>query len=68
MKHCVHFVGFRGDEFHRAVKVWGHPDFIHRGHDHRMYGDVDDGDTIVFGPKADPDYICPFSDQDHERF
>ena len=26
---AVHFVGFRGQEYHSAVRVWGKPDFIH---------------------------------------
>ncbi len=65
----IHFVGFRGDEYISAIRVFGKPDFIHMTHDHRMYGDIDtDSDTIVFGPKADPDFISPYSDQDHERF
>ncbi len=63
----IHFIGFRGDEFSRACRVWGKPDFVHMVHDRRMYGDVDEGDTLVFGPKADPDVVSPFSDQDHER-
>ena len=66
MKRCVHFVGFRGDEFLRAKRVFGPPDFIHMIHDHRMYGDVGDGDLIVFGPKASPDKISDYSWQDHE--
>lgn len=67
-RKAVHFIGFRGDEYHSAVRAFGFPDFIHVSHDRRMYGDVDhETDTLVFGPKADPDYICPFTDQDHER-
>lgn len=65
---ALHFIGFRGQEYLSAIMAFGKPDFIHVTHDHRMYGDVDtDEDTLVFGPKADPDFICPFSDQDHER-
>ena len=66
-KPAVHFIGFRGDEYLSAVRVFGFPDFIHVTHDQRMYGDVDNDDTLVFGPKADPDFICPYTDQDHER-
>lgn len=69
MTHChkssVHFVGFRGDEFVRAVRVWGWPDFIHAWHDHRMYGDVGPDDVIVLGPKGKEE-ISQFSWQDHE--
>ena len=32
----IHFVGFRGEEYWSAVKVWGLPDFYHRGYDLRM--------------------------------
>ena len=66
---AVHFVGFRdGFEYQDAVRVFGQPDFIHKWHDHRMYGDVDDeNDTIIFARAADPDKIIPFSWQDHEE-
>jgi len=62
----VHFIGFRGEEFWSAVRVFGYPDFIHKWHDHRMYGDVGDGDTLVFANKATPNIISEFSWQDHE--
>lgn len=66
---AVHFVGFRGREYLSAVLVFGVPDFIHVCHDRRMYGDLDpDQDIVVFGPKADPDFIQPYSDQDCLRF
>ena len=64
-KH-THFVGFRGDEFTRAVIIFGPPDFIHKWHDHRMYGDVGDGDVIIFANKATEADINPFTWQDHE--
>jgi hypothetical protein len=32
---CVHFVGFRDDRYWNAVKVFGSPQFIHRGWDLR---------------------------------
>ena len=65
----IHFLGFRGEEYHSAVKVFGPPDFIHMCHDRRAYGDIDTRtDILVFGPKAYPNYIQPYSDQDHERF
>lgn len=66
MKISVHFIGFRGEEYWNAVKVFGIPDFIHLIHDHRMYGDVGPDDVLVFGPKADPGTISIYSWQDHE--
>ena len=32
---AVHFIAFRGEEYWSAVKVWGRPNFIHRGWDTR---------------------------------
>lgn len=67
MSH-THFIGFRGDEYSRAARVFGQPDFIHKDHDLRMYGDIGPEDTLVFGPKASPDYISKYSWQDHENW
>lgn len=66
-KH-VHFIGFRGEEYWSAVKVFGPPDFVHMTHDNRMYGDVGEYDVLVFGPKAHPDRISDYSWQDHENW
>lgn len=49
MSAAVHFVWFRGEEYTRACRVWGKPDFIHMGWDRRSRRDIDfDSDTIVF--------------------
>lgn len=45
---CVHFIGFRGDEYLSAVRAFGPPDFIHRGWDLRARREIADGDLIVF--------------------
>lgn len=47
-KIIIHFVGFRGEEYWSAVKIWGKPDFFHLGYDNRMKRLVDNGDLIVF--------------------
>jgi hypothetical protein len=44
----VHFVGFRGEEYISAVKVWGRPEYIHRGWDRRARREISENDTIVF--------------------
>ena len=62
----VHFIGFRGEEYWSAVKVWGFPDFIHSWHDNRMYGDVGDNDILVFAGKSDPKEVSEYTWQDHE--
>lgn len=54
MKYAVHFVGFKDprltkdERFERARKVFGSPDFLHRGWDMRARREIMDGDTIVF--------------------
>lgn len=64
VKHCVHFVGFRDEEYWSAVKVWGLPDFYHRGWDRRAMRDVVPfWDTVVFA-KGDPDRPSPYSYDD----
>lgn len=45
---ALHFVGFRGDEYHRAIRVFGRPDFIHIGWDVRAQREIAEGDVIVF--------------------
>jgi hypothetical protein len=57
VKKAVHFVGFRGEEYNNAVKVYGKPDFIHQHWDERAKTDIAPGDTVVFGPKAREDRV-----------
>lgn len=49
---CIHFVGFRGDEYWSAVKAFGRPDFIHRGWDLRARREIADDDTVIFATGA----------------
>jgi hypothetical protein len=68
MKHALHFVGFRGNEFTTACLVWGRPDFIHRGWDLRARREIAPGDTIVFA-KGDAEQTprpMSFNDLDEE--
>lgn len=65
MDRAVHFVGFRGEEYNRAKRVWGDPDFIHRGWDKRAQREIMNGDTVLFakGPyDQHPDPEHNFSD------
>ncbi len=48
MRGALHFVGFRGDEYWSAVRVFGQPDFIHIGWDRWARQEVMDGDVAVF--------------------
>ena len=57
-KVCTHFFGFRGDEYNRAIKIFGLPDFIHPVHDRRAYVEIDkDHDILIFANKERPDVI-----------
>lgn len=44
----THFVGFRDDRYWNAVRVFGLPDFIHRGWDLRARREIAPGDFVVF--------------------
>lgn len=64
----THFIGFRGEEFWSAVKVWGRPHFIHILWDRRAQRDIAPGDTVVFA-KGDADQpVGPYNGPDiHEE-
>jgi hypothetical protein len=53
---ALHFVGFRGDEYWSAVRIWGRPDFIHRRWDQRARREISPDDVLIFatGSEADP--------------
>lgn len=57
MKRAVHFVGFRGDEYNSAVKVFGKPDFFHRQFDVRVKhgGEFHPDDVVVFAKGTEHD-------------
>ncbi len=57
MNPCTHFVGFRGDEYHNAVKIFGKPDFYHPDFDIRAKADITKGDTVVL---ANGTEVCSF--------
>lgn len=60
---CVHFVGFRGEEYWSAVRIWGLPDFYHRVWDQRARREVADYDLCVFA-KYDPEHPSPYNFDD----
>lgn len=45
---ALHFIGFRGDEYPRAVRIFGVPDFIHIGWDRWARMEILPGDVAVF--------------------
>jgi len=57
----LHFVGFRGDEYTRAVRVFGVPDFIHIGWDRWAAQAVVPGDVAVFASGTENDKPSVYS-------
>lgn len=56
---CVHFVGFRGEEYWSAVRIWGKPGMIHILWDRRAQRDIHpEYDTVIF---AKGDWTQPLS-------
>jgi len=47
-RQALHFVGFRGDEYRSAVRIFGTPDFVHIGWDVWAKQAVVSGDVAVF--------------------
>jgi len=58
---ALHFIGFRGDEYVRAIRVFGKPDFIHIGWDRWARLEVVAGDVAVFARGTFDDGPSPYS-------
>ena len=67
MNRATHFIGFRGNEFISAIRVWGKPDFFHRVNDDRVAGDVAPKDVVVFANREEGKRR-PFVFNDSEHF
>lgn len=65
----VHFVGFRGEEYWSAVRVWGTPDFIHRVNDNRLLngGEKCDQDVVIYANQYESKHTN-FSFDDSAQF
>lgn len=58
---ALHYIGFRGDEYVRACRVFGPPDFIHIGWDRWARMEIVDGDTAVFARGCFEDQVSAYS-------
>lgn len=67
MKNALHFVGFRGDEYITAVRLFGLPDFYHYNYDARAVAEFMDGDTVVFANGFENKYF-PIAYNDSDVF
>lgn len=74
MKNALHFVGFKDPRYekdpryHRAVQVFGRPDFHHRVWDGRAKQDIAPGDVAVFATGTEADKPCLYSFDDSSMF
>lgn len=70
MQSAVHFVGFKesssckDERYWRAVRVFGYPDFRHRGWDTRAQKEIAPGDTIIFAKGSETQEPSPYSYDD----
>ena len=68
MTHAFHFVGFKDDRVHNAVRVFGKPDFWHRIYDRRAVAEICDGDTVLFASGDETQPVCEFTHDDSQMF
>ena len=66
MNNALHFVGFKDNRYHTAVKVFGTPDFIHRVWDKRAFDEVMENDVVVFADE--PQDVKPIAYDDSANF
>jgi hypothetical protein len=62
-KPAVHFVRFTklyDQTWYNAVRIWGQPDFVHRGWDSRAQREIAEGDTIVFAKGDSNQPLSPY--------
>lgn len=65
--HCIHFVRFESTwdaHFWNAVRVFGHPDFLHRKWDQRARREIADCDTVIFAKGDERQPVSPFNYDD----
>ena len=65
--HTMHFVGFKGDEYNRAIAVFGLPDFVHWFYDDRAKAEIMATDTAVFA-NGEEDKVRLFTYDDSAFF
>ena len=58
MARTVHYIGFRGDEYTRAYRLFGGPAMIHRVNDIRTQSEIDpDNDVAIYAGKEREDCV-----------
>lgn len=57
---ALHFVGFRDERYHAAVRAFGPPDFYHRRWDARARAEIVPGDVAVFAVGDETAEVDPY--------
>lgn len=68
MNNAIHFVGFKDNRYHTAVKVFGTPDFIHRIWDKRAADEVMENDVVIFADSDETQEVKFFAFDDSANF
>lgn len=68
MQNALHFVGFKNDRMHNAMRVFGRPDFWHRLWDWRAVAEVMPGDTVIFANGDQWQPVREFTHDDSQLF
>lgn len=63
----VHYVGFRGDEFVRARRLFGGPVFVHRKWDRRAQREIAPEDTVIFAKGDDAQPLARHNGNDYDE-
>ncbi len=64
----LHFVGFKDDRWHNAVRAFGRPDFVHRFWDRRAMDEVAPDDVVVFADGDEHQPVREFAYDDSAHF
>jgi hypothetical protein len=65
IQRVVHYVGFRGDEFTTAFRLFGGPVMIHRTNDVRTQSEIDpDHDLVIYANAETEDRVRDIPGQD----
>ncbi|MCB1466593.1 MAG: hypothetical protein KDK08_05475 [Rhizobiaceae bacterium] len=63
----IHYVGFTGDEFVRARRLFGGPVMIHRRWDRRAQRDIGPDDMVIFATGDDTQPLSRFNGDDYDE-
>lgn len=63
----LHFVGFKGDEYARAIEIFGEPDFVHPVWDVRAQQEIAPNDRAIFANGVELKAPTTWSFNDSEK-